>query len=357
MMQQPAHAKTDIRNWTRLELRQWLAEQSEEDPKIQPYRADQVFYWLYKRLVQDFSEMANIGKATRNLLETHFRIGRLGRDQIQRSRDGSLKYRLMLEDEKSIETVLMPHADHHTVCISSQVGCGMGCDFCMTGKMGLIRNLEVSEIVNQVLEARQDLPEGAKLRNIVFMGMGEPFHNYKNVMRALEIFTDDHGFNYSQRRITVSTSGLIPKIRRFGKEEIKANLAVSLNGVNDSVRSALMPVNKAYNLEQLVEACREYPLESHKRITFEYILIRDLTDSLEDARGLIRLLHGVKFKVNLIPFNETPGSHYQRPEWPRVEAFQQYLLDRGILVTLRISKGQDIAGACGQLVVQEQIPA
>ena len=357
MMQQPAHAKTDIRNWTRLELRQWLAEQSEEDPKIQPYRADQVFYWLYKRLVQDFSEMANIGKATRTLLETHFRIGRLGREQVQRSRDGSLKYRLMLEDKKFVETVLMPHADHHTVCISSQVGCGMGCDFCMTGKMGLIRNLEVSEIVNQVLEARQDLPEGAKLRNIVFMGMGEPFHNYKNVMRALEIFTDDHGFNYSQRRITVSTSGLIPKIRRFGKEEIKANLAVSLNSVNDSVRSALMPVNKAYNLEQLVEACREYPLESHKRITFEYILIRDLTDSLEDARGLIRLLHGVKFKVNLIPFNETPGSHYQRPDWPRVEAFQQYLLDRGVLVTLRISKGQDISGACGQLVVQEQIPA
>ena len=189
------------------------------------------------------------------------------------------------------------------------------------------------------------------------MGMGEPFHNYQNVLRALEIFTDVHGFNYSHRRITVSTSGLIPKIRRFGKEQIKANLAVSLNGVNDSVRSALMPVNKAYNLEKLVQACREYPLESRKRITFEYILIRNLTDSLEDAKGLIRLLHGVKFKVNLIPFNETPGGPYQRPEWPSIDAFQQYLLDRGVLATLRISKGQDIAGACGQLVVQEAVPA
>ena len=354
---QQSHTKSEIRNWTRLELRQWIEKQSEQDSKIQPYRADQIFYWLYRRKVQDFSEMANIGKPTRNLLEKHFRIGTLKRDQVQRSRDGSLKYRLMLKDDKAVETVLMPHADHHTVCISSQVGCGMGCDFCMTGKMGLIRNLEVSEIVNQVLEAWQDLPEGAKLRNIVFMGMGEPFHNYQNVMRALEIFTDVHGFNYSHRRITVSTSGLIPKIRRFGKEQIKANLAVSLNGVNDSVRSALMPVNKAYNLEKLVQACREYPLESRKRITFEYILIRNLTDSLEDAKGLIRLLHGVKFKVNLIPFNETPGGPYQRPEWPSIDAFQQYLLDRGVLATLRISKGQDIAGACGQLVVQETVQA
>ena len=356
-MQTLNQSKIDIRNWTRLELRQWLQEQSEIDSKIQPYRADQIFYWLYHRQVQDFSGMANIGKATRNILETRFRMDKLQRDHVQRSRDGSLKYRLLLDDEKAIETVLMPHSDHHTVCVSSQVGCGMGCDFCMTGKMGLIRNLEVSEIVNQVLEAWKDLPEGVSLRNIVFMGMGEPFHNYQNVMRALEIFTDVHGFNYSQRRITVSTSGLIPKIRRFGKERIKANLAVSLNGVNDSVRSELMPVNKVYNLEKLVEACREYPLESRKRITFEYILIRNLTDSLEDARELIRLLHGVKFKVNLIPFNETSGGKYQRPEWPKVEAFQKCLLDHGVLATLRISKGQDIAGACGQLVVQENFPA
>ena len=154
---QQSHIKPEIRNWTRLELRQWLEKQSEQDPMIQPYRADQIFYWLYRRQVHDFSEMANIGKPTRNVLEKHFRIGNLKRDQVQRSRDGSLKYRLMLKDDKAVETVLMPHADHHTVCISSQVGCGMGCDFCMTGKMGLIRNLEVSEIVNQVLEAWQDL--------------------------------------------------------------------------------------------------------------------------------------------------------------------------------------------------------
>ena len=221
----------------------------------------------------------------------------------------------------------------------------------MTGTMGLLRNLKTAEIIDQILTVWGDLPDEQILRNIVFMGMGEPFHNYKNLLQALEILTDKHGFNFSQRRITVSTSGLLPKIRRFGKERIKTNLAISLNGVTDDVRSKLMPINKAYNLEELIKVCREFPLESRRRITFEYILIRNLTDSIEDAKGLIRLLHGLKFKINLIPFNSTPISKYQVPSPEQARKFQKYLLDHGVVAPIRISKGQDIQGACGQLVV------
>ena len=184
----------------------------------------------------------------------------------------------------------------------------MGCSFCVTGKMGLIRNLSAGEIVEQVVEARRDAT-GLPLRNIVFMGMGEPFHNYDQVMTALEILTDEYGFNFSQRRVTVSTSGLVPQIRRFGQERVKANLAISLNGSSDTVRGRLMPVNKRYNLAQLVQVCQEFPLEARKRITFEYILLKGITDSIDDAKALIRLLHGVKFKINLIPFNAAPVSY------------------------------------------------
>jgi 23S rRNA (adenine2503-C2)-methyltransferase len=214
--------------------------------------------------------------------------------------------------------------------------------------MGLVRNLSAGEIVEQVVEARRDATE-LPLRNIVFMGMGEPFHNYDQVMTALEILTDEYGFNFSQRRVTVSTSGLVPQIRRFGQERVKANLAISLNGSSDAVRGHLMPVNKRYNLAQLVQVCQEFPLEARKRITFEYILLKGITDSIDDARALIRLLHGVKFKINLIPFNAAPDSEYQRSDWEQIQRFQRYLLDRGAVATLRISKGQDIQGACGQL--------
>ncbi len=227
------------------------------------------------------------------MLEENFYISSQKIADSLHSQDGSIKYRILLEDGNSIESVFLPHKNHNTICVSSQAGCGMGCDFCMTARMGLIRNLKPAEIIDQVFTVLQELKENKKIRNIVFMGMGEPFHNYNNLMQALEILTDEHGFNFSHRRITVSTSGLLPKIRRFGQEKIKANLAVSLNGVSDEVRTKLMPVNKAYNLEKLIKACSEYPLESRKRITFEYILIRDLTDSLQDAKGLIRLLHGL----------------------------------------------------------------
>ncbi len=344
----------NIKNWTRQNLREWMDEQASEQRKVQAFRADQVFYWLYQQRVESFAEMLNLGKETRKLLEENFWISKLKKAEEHHSQDGSIKYRLLLEDGKSIESVFMPHTSHNTICVSSQVGCGMGCDFCMTGTMGLVRNLKTSEIIDQVLTVSEDLPEENKLRNIVFMGMGEPFHNYQNLMQALEILTDEHGFNFSQRRITVSTSGLLPKIRQFGKEKIKTNLAISLNGVTDEVRSKLMPVNNAYNLAQLMKACREFPLESRRRITFEYILIRDLTDSIEDAKGLIRLLHGLKFKINLIPYNSDPGNKYQVPSQKQARKFQKYLLDHDVVAPLRISKGQDIQGACGQLVVTKK---
>jgi len=344
----------NIKNWTRQNLWAWMVENAETQSKIQPFRADQIFYWLYRQKVESFAEMLNISQEIRKMLEEHFWISSMKIAESQKSQDGSIKYRLLLEDGYSIECVFMPHTNHNTVCVSSQVGCGMGCDFCMTGTMGLVRNLKTAEIIDQILTVWGDLPDEQNLRNIVFMGMGEPFHNYKNLMQALEILTDKHGFNFSQRRITVSTSGLLPKIRRFGKERIKTNLAISLNGVTDDVRSKLMPINKAYNLEELIKVCREFPLESRRRITFEYILIRNLTDSIEDAKGLIRLLHGLKFKINLIPFNSTPISKYQVPSPEQARKFQKYLLDHGVVAPIRISKGQDIQGACGQLVVGEK---
>ena len=340
----------NIKNWTRKKLRSWLLDKTRNHHKVQAYRAEQVFFWLYNKKVNSFSEMKNIGGYTRKLLEKHFRISSLEKVETTHSKDGSIKYLLLLDDGNFIESVFMPHKTHNTLCISSQVGCGMGCDFCMTGKMGLFRNLETSEIIDQVLTVSRDLSEQHKLRNIVFMGMGEPLHNYQNLMQSLEILTDEHGFNFSQRRITVSTSGLIPKIKRFGNQSIKTNLAISLNGVTNEIRSKLMPINNSYNLESLINVCREFPLDSRKRITFEYILIRDLTDSIEDARSLIRILHGLKFKINLIPYNSSPGNKYKSPSEKQARKFQKYLLDHDVIAPLRISKGQDILGACGQLV-------
>ncbi|MGK5093185.1 23S rRNA (adenine(2503)-C(2))-methyltransferase RlmN [Deltaproteobacteria bacterium TL4] len=337
----------NIKDLTYDELQMWMQENRE-----QAYRAGQVFYWLYQKRVTTFEPMATLSKRLREKLENAFYISKLKRHNVLHSVDGTAKYVFELEDGNRIETVLMPHQDHYTVCVSSQVGCPMGCAFCMTAKMGFIRHLRTSEIIDQIIELWHDLPEGETLRNVVFMGMGEPFHNYNNVIRALMIMMHDHGMNFSSRRVTLSTSGLIPKIKKFATESVKANLAISLNGVTDEIRSQLMPVNNAYNLEKLIEVCKAYPLESRKRITFEYILFKGITDSLDHAKQLIKLLHGVKFKINLIPYNETPDSPFKKPAEAQVQQFQQYLLDHGVVATLRMSKGQDIQGACGQLITE-----
>jgi 23S rRNA (adenine2503-C2)-methyltransferase len=363
-------AMHNIKDYTLAELTRWMEERGEK-----PFRARQVFQWLYQRQARGFEEMTDIAKPLRALLEEHFTMGALAQDACVPSADGSRKFAFRLGDGKRIESVLMPNATHYTLCISTQVGCAMGCGFCMTAKMGLDRNLTTGEIVQQVVECARYLadaprrrgqpqgseaamsePDGKILRNVVFMGMGEPFHNYDNLVRAITILNDDLGFGLSWRRMTVSTSGLVPAIRRFGRERVRANLAISLNGTTDEVRNRLMPVNRRWNIAQLLEACREFPQDSRYRLTFEYILIRGVTDSLVDARRLVKLLHGMKCKVNLIPYNAWPDSPYQAPPPQHVREFQDTLLKKGLLATVRISKAQDIAGACGQLITDLRQP-
>jgi 23S rRNA (adenine2503-C2)-methyltransferase len=340
-------AMENIKDYSLTALTRWLKERGEK-----PFHARQMFQWLYQRKARGFEDMTDIGKPLRQKLAGHFTIGALEQDACVPSADGSRKFAFRLADGKRIESVLMPNATHYTLCISTQVGCAMGCDFCMTAKMGLDRNLTVGEIVQQVVECAREIEDGKILRNVVFMGMGEPFHNYDNLVGALEILSEDFGFGLSWRRMTVSTSGLVPAIRRFGKEKVRANLAISLNGTTDEVRNRLMPINRRWNIAQLLEACREFPQDTRYRLTFEYVLIRDVTDSLVDARRLVKLLHGMKCKVNLIPYNAGPESPYQSPSLEHVREFQEVLLNRGLLATVRISKAQDIAGACGQLITE-----
>lgn len=341
----------NIKDYTLPDLARWMEARGEK-----PFRARQVFQWLYQRQARGFEEMTDIAKPLRARLAGQFTIGSLEQDACVPSADGSRKFAFRLADGRRIESVLMPNATHYTLCISTQVGCAMGCDFCMTAKMGLDRNLTTGEIVQQVVECAREIEDGKILRNVVFMGMGEPFHNYESLVRAIAILNEDFGFGLSWRRMTVSTSGLVPAIRRFGREKVRANLAISLNATTDEVRNRLMPVNRRWNIAQLLEACREFPQDSRYRLTFEYILIRGVTDSLVDARRLVKLLHGLKCKVNLIPYNAGPESPYQAPPAEHVREFQEALLSKGLLATVRISKAQDIAGACGQLITDLRRP-
>ena len=299
--------------------------------------------------------MDNLSKDFRKLVAESFSLERIVIEESVIAPDGTVKFLQQLADGHQIETVILRHDDHDTVCISTQVGCAMNCKFCLTATMGLIRNLTAGEIVDQVLNTTEFLSAGKLPRNIVFMGMGEPFHNYDNTIKALAILQNSYGLNYSSRRVTVSTSGLVPEIIRFGKEqEIKANLAISLNGVTQEARKLLMPISKRYSLEELIEACKAFPIENRKRITFEYIMLKDLTDSLTAAKKLVTLLHGTKSKVNLIPFNEHNRLEFKSPSKSKIKEFQQYLLDHGILATLRTSRGQGISAACGQLAVNSR---
>ncbi len=330
-------------------LREWAAKQGEK-----PFRAVQLFQWLYLHRVDEWDEMTNISKKFLKNASHHFSLQRIPIVHKQVAPDGTVKMLQELDDGHRIESVLLNHGDHFTVCISTQVGCAMGCKFCLTARMGLKRNLTPGEIVEQVLNAQSLLPAGKILRNIVYMGMGEPFHNYDNTIHSLKIFLNPHGFGFSTRRITVSTSGIVPGIEKFAQEsDLRVNLAISLNGVTQEARKKLMPVSRRYSLEDLIESCRQFPKESRKRITFEYILMQGLTDSMESARKLVKLLHGIKGKVNLIPYNENAELPYKAPEPESVKKFQQYLMDHGILVTTRVSRGQEISAACGQLATEE----
>jgi 23S rRNA (adenine2503-C2)-methyltransferase len=289
--------------------------------------------------------MTDLSKSLREELERRAFISDWEPEVTEVSTDGTRKYLFRLEDGQTVETVRIPmEGERSTLCISTQVGCAMQCAFCLTGTFGLVRNLSPAEIVNQVCAAAKEGP----VNNIVMMGMGEPLHNLDNVVKALQILYDDDGFGYGSRKVTLSTSGLIPEMLELGRR-IRVNLAVSLNATTDAVRNELMPINRRYPLKDLMAACQDFPLVTRQRITFEYILIRDVNDTPADAKRLVRLLHGIKAKVNLIPYNEHEGSAFRAPRPESIEAFQTYLLSRDIVAIRRASKGQDISAACGQL--------
>jgi 23S rRNA (adenine2503-C2)-methyltransferase len=265
------------------------------------------------------------------------------------SQDGSQKLVLRYGDGARVQAVLMPDADRLTLCVSTQVGCGFGCAFCYTGTMGLERNLSAGEIVGQVMAAREGLAAGLRITHIVYMGMGEPLANYTATVKSLRLLTDPQAFAFSPRRITVSTVGLVTGIERLAKENLRVNLAVSLHATSNEIRDRIMPVNRGFAIEELLAACRRFPLPFRQRMTFEYVLLEDVNDSVEDARRLVKLLKGIRGKINLIPFNDWEGSSFARPPLARILDFQTVLLEHGIRATVRWSKGEDIGAACGQL--------
>jgi 23S rRNA (adenine2503-C2)-methyltransferase len=321
------------------------------------FRGEQAWRWVHDRGARSWDEMTNLSRDVRAELAEHATIGCLEIAEIQTSRDGTRKLRLRTHDGHSIESVLIPDGDKTTQCISSQVGCAVDCQFCATAKLGLVRNLDAGEIVDQVYLGRRLLAEhepGRRLTNLVYMGMGEPLHNYDQVVRSLHILTHDKGAGLSQRRITVSTSGLVPKLEKLGGEGVRPNLAVSLNAPSDAVRDAIMPINRKWNIAKLLAALRAYPLEQRRRITFEYVLLAGVNDSMRDAAQLARLLRGMKCKVNLIPWNPHPEAPYERPAPAVIDAFQAECKRLGLPTYLRTPRGDDIDAACGQLANRSQ---
>jgi len=314
------------------------------------YRGRQLATWIYRNGEVDLAAMSDLPKDFRARLAERAAVEVPEPERVTASQDGSRKLVFRLGDASRISSVLMPDDDRLTLCVSTQVGCGFECRFCLTGVMGFARNLSASEIVGQVLAANRLLEGGQRVTHIVFMGMGEPLANYAALVQALRILTDAKlGLGYSPRRITVSTVGLVPGIEKLGRENLKVNLAISLHAGSDEVRSQLMPVNRSWNVETLIAAVRKYPLAPRQRVFFEYVLLDAVNDAPEDARRLVRLLRGVRAKVNLIPFNDWEGAPFCRPALPRILAFQSILLDAGLTATVRWSKGEDIGAACGQL--------
>ena len=312
------------------------------------YRARQIMKWLHQSGSASFDAMTTLARDFREKLSATARIYRPEIVKIQKSEDGTQKALLRLADGLFIESVLIPGKSHWTICLSTQAGCTMGCEFCLTARQGFKRNLTPAEIVGQLLALKHETPEGAAINNIVMMGMGEPLANYESTLKSIKILTCDFGLGMSNRRITVSTCGLAPQIIQLGKD-ICINLAVSLNAPDDETRNQLMPINKKYPLQTLLTACKKYPMPGRRLLTFEYILIDGVNSSRADAEKLARLLKDQRCKLNLIVFNEYPGSPFKSPSLKDVEAFQQILLDRHFTTMLRKSKGSDILAACGQL--------
>ena len=322
------------------------------DRGIERFHARQLYRWIYRRGVTDFNVMTDLGRALRARFSESFAISTPRVVADEQSTDGTRKFVLELTDRKRIESVFIPDTPSMTFCISTQVGCAMGCGFCLTGKMGLVRNLTAGEIAGQVrvLAAATDMLDFPF--NIVLMGMGEPLHNYDNTMKALRILHAEHGLAISPRRVTLSTVGIVPGMERLAREPLMPNLAVSLHATTDEQRTKLVPPNAKYPLVEILEACRRFPLKKRSRITFEYVMLDGVNDTPDDARRLVKLLSGIKAKVNLIPLNPAPGIPYDRPSDKRVDRFAQVLADRHITVSVRKSRGLDIRAACGQLIVE-----
>ncbi len=327
------------------------------------FRAKQIFGWIYHQYVDSFSDMQNIPKALREELDSKYLIMPLNILRKEEAQDGTIKYLFELPDGKTVETVWLKMKEtqydedgnvsqeaKYTVCVSTQVGCKVGCSFCLTAKGGFTRDLTAGEIVAQVLAVKKDNNLAAHRRlNIVYMGMGEPLDNLDNLAKAITILKDEEGLSISGKRQTVSTSGISTKIDKLGEMDLGVHIAISLHAVDDDLRTELIPMNKAYNIASIIEAVKRFPIDTRKRVMFEYLVIKGKNDDLISAKKLLKLLHGIKAKVNLIYFNPYPGSDYQRPSESDMVRFQEYLINHGLLCTIRDSKGIDISAACGQL--------
>ena len=314
------------------------------------FHARQVFQWLYRRGVTDFTAMTDLGRALRLRLADEFQVATPELARIERSVDGTVKFLLRLGDGNLIESVYIPDTPSNTFCLSTQVGCAMRCAFCLTGKMGIVRNLSAGEIVGQVRVLARELGMLDQRFNIVLMGMGEPLHNYDETMKALRILADEHGLAVSPRRVTLSTVGVLPALERLATEPLMPNLAISLHSTTEDQRDSLVPINRKYGLKELLDACRQFPLKRRNRITFEYVMLKGVNDTPEDARRLVKLLNGIKSKVNLLPLNEAAGIPFERPSDETVNRFAQILADHYVTVSVRKSRGRDIRAACGQLI-------
>jgi 23S rRNA (adenine2503-C2)-methyltransferase len=323
----------------------------------QPFRGKQLFRQIYNRKVYRFDQMTDLAKSFRSKLEACCQIVLPEVERCSRSQDGTVKFLMRLSDGQRIETVFIPEDGRDTLCISSQVGCNIGCTFCLTAQMGFQRNLAAGEIVGQILRIIDDGLLDEKGFNIVFMGMGEPLYNYRNVMKAFRVMTAAQGMDLSYRKITISTSGVVPLLRKMAGETILPNLAISLNATLSRTRDAIMPINKTWDLSELLEVCRSFPLEPRRRITIEYVLLRQENDSAEDARRLARLLRGIPAKVNLIPYNPNPRLPHRRPTPKQVEEFQKVLQSLNVPAFVRKTRGLDVSAACGQLAYSERTPA
>jgi 23S rRNA (adenine2503-C2)-methyltransferase len=341
--------RPDLAELERAALEAALAERGH-----QRFHAGQIFRWLYRRGVTDVEAMTDLSRELRADLASQFSISTPALAHREKSVDGTEKFLLRLVDGRNIESVFIPDTPSMTFCISTQVGCAMACAFCLTGKMGLVRNLTAGEIAGQVRVLADALHMRDTAFNIVLMGMGEPLHNYDETMKALRILTDPQGFAMPARRITLSTVGVLPALERLAKEPVMPNLAISLHAPTDLLRGELVPINKKYGVGDIIAAAKRFPLKKRSRITFEYVLLAGVNDSPQDARRLAKLLAGVRSKVNLIPLNAAAGIPFERPSDAAVDQFARIVAEQGLTVSVRKSRGRDIRAACGQLIVEGQ---